>query len=40
MNVNFGIVKELDGPRIRDKKARYEKVAQRALNDLQDYLNV
>jgi methylenetetrahydrofolate--tRNA-(uracil-5-)-methyltransferase len=40
MNVNFGIVKELDGPRIRDKKERYEKVAERALNDLQDYLNV
>ncbi|MBF0786436.1 MULTISPECIES: methylenetetrahydrofolate--tRNA-(uracil(54)-C(5))-methyltransferase (FADH(2)-oxidizing) TrmFO [unclassified Streptococcus] len=34
MNVNFGIIKELDGPRIRDKKERYEKIAQRALTDL------
>ena len=40
MNVNFGIIKELEGPRIRDKKARYEKIAERALNDLQVYLNV
>ena len=34
MNVNFGIIKELEGPRIRDKKERYEKIAQRALADL------
>ncbi|KXT76543.1 methylenetetrahydrofolate--tRNA-(uracil(54)-C(5))-methyltransferase (FADH(2)-oxidizing) TrmFO [Streptococcus sp. DD12] len=34
MNVNFGIIKELEGPRIRDKKERYEKIAQRALSDL------
>ncbi|MTB63896.1 methylenetetrahydrofolate--tRNA-(uracil(54)-C(5))-methyltransferase (FADH(2)-oxidizing) TrmFO [Streptococcus sp. zg-86] len=34
MNVNFGIIKELDGPRIRDKKERYEKIAERALTDL------
>ena len=40
MNVNFGIVKELEGPRIRDKKERYEKVAERALKDLEEYLNV
>ena len=33
-NVTFGIVKELDGPRIRDKKERYTKVAERALEDL------
>ena len=26
MNVNFGIIKELEGPRIRDKKERYEKL--------------
>ena len=26
MNVNFGIIKELEGERIRDKKARYEKL--------------
>ncbi len=40
MNVNFGIIKELEGPRIRDKKERYEKVAERALKDLEEYLNV
>ncbi|MEY8536922.1 methylenetetrahydrofolate--tRNA-(uracil(54)-C(5))-methyltransferase (FADH(2)-oxidizing) TrmFO [Lactococcus muris] len=34
MNVTFGIVKELEGPRIRDKKERYTKVAERALSDL------
>ncbi|MBF0777579.1 methylenetetrahydrofolate--tRNA-(uracil(54)-C(5))-methyltransferase (FADH(2)-oxidizing) TrmFO [Streptococcus cuniculi] len=34
MNVNFGIIKELEGPRIRDKKERYEKIAERALTDL------
>ena len=39
MNVNFGIIKELDGPRIRDKKERYEKIAVRALQDLQPYLD-
>ena len=33
MNVNFGIIKELEGPRIRDKKERYEKIAERALAD-------
>ncbi len=31
MNVNFGIIKELEGERIR--KARYEKIAERALSD-------
>ncbi|MGT2968274.1 methylenetetrahydrofolate--tRNA-(uracil(54)-C(5))-methyltransferase (FADH(2)-oxidizing) TrmFO [Streptococcus azizii] len=42
MNVNFGIIKELEGPRIRDKKERYEKIAERALTDLNkciEYLN-
>ncbi|CRH93779.1 tRNA:m(5)U-54 methyltransferase [Chlamydia trachomatis] len=39
MNVNFGIIKELEGPRIRDKKERYETIAQRALTDLEAYLN-
>ncbi|GFH41961.1 methylenetetrahydrofolate--tRNA-(uracil-5-)-methyltransferase TrmFO [Lactococcus hodotermopsidis] len=39
MNVNFGIIKALDGERIRDKKARYTAIAERALKDLQDYLN-
>lgn len=38
MNVNLGIIQELDGPRIRDKKERYEAIAQRALTDLEPYL--
>ncbi len=39
MNVNFGIIKELEGPRIRDKKERYTKIAEQALKDLEAYLN-
>lgn len=39
MNINFGIIKELEGPRIRDKKERYEKIAQRSLDILTDFLN-
>ena len=38
MNVNFGIIKELEGPRIRDKKERYEVIANRALADLENCL--
>lgn len=38
MNVNFGIIKELEGPRIRDKKERYEKISERALSDLDNLL--
>ena len=34
MNVTFGIMKELEGERIRDKKERYTAVATRALTDL------
>ena len=40
MNVNFGIIKELGGERIRDKKERYTAIAERALEDLSDCLNV
>lgn len=40
MNVNFGLIKELAGPRIRDKKARYEAIAARSLKDLENYLNL
>ena len=40
MNVNFGIIKELDGPRIRDKKERYEKIAERALQAIENYQNL
>ena len=39
MNVTFGIVEELEGPRIRDKKERYTKVAERALNNLTDIIS-
>ena len=38
MNVNFGIIKELEGPRIRDKKERYEKIAERSLQDLATFI--
>lgn len=33
MNANFGILPELDGKRIRDKKERYMKLAERSLNN-------
>ena len=33
MNANFGIVPELEGKRIRDKKERYQKLAERSLKD-------
>ena len=39
MNVTFVIVEELEGPRIRDKKERYTKVAERALNSLTDIIS-
>lgn len=38
MNVNFGIIKQLEGERIRDKKERYTAIADRALKALQPYL--
>lgn len=31
MNANFGILPELEGKRIRDKKERYQKLAERSL---------
>ena len=34
MNANFGILPELDGKRIRDKKERYMKLAERSLENL------
>lgn len=34
MNANFGILPELDGKRIRDKKERYMKLAERSLEEL------
>lgn len=36
MGPNFGIVKDLDGARIRDKKERYRKLAERSLNYLDE----
>lgn len=32
------IIKELDGPRIRDKSERYLAIAERALKDLEEFL--
>ena len=37
MNINFGLIAELP-ERIRDKKERYTQVAERALSDLEAYL--
>ena len=34
MNANFGILPELEGKRIKDKKKRYEELSKRALNNL------
>ena len=34
MNANFGILLELEGKKIRDKKERYMKLAERSLNNL------
>ncbi len=35
MNANFGILPELEGEKIKDKKLRYQKLASRSLDDLQ-----
>ena len=34
MNANFGILPELEGNKIKDKKERYRKMAERSLNNL------
>ena len=34
MNANFGILPELDGKKVNDKKERYLKLAQRSLNSI------
>ena len=34
MNANFGILPGLDGKKIRDKKERYTKLAERSLENL------
>ncbi len=35
MNANFGILPELEGKKIRDKKERYQKLAERSLESLE-----
>ena len=35
MNANFGILPELEGKKIKDKKLRYQELANRSLNDLE-----
>ena len=35
MNANFGILPELEGKRIKDKKERYRKLAERSLEKLE-----
>ena len=37
MNANFGILPELEGKKIRDKKERYMKLAERSLKNLKNY---
>lgn len=37
MNANFGIIPELE-EKIRDKKLKYEKLADRAIKELKEYL--
>ena len=34
MNANFGILPELGGERIRDKKQRYNRMAERSLENI------
>ena len=38
MNANFGILPELEGKKIKDKKARYMKLAERSLETLKNLL--
>ncbi len=38
MNANFGILPELEGEKIRDKKLRYQELANRSLKDLEEGL--
>ncbi len=38
MNANFGILPELEGKKIKDKKLRYQKLAERSLKDLEERL--
>ena len=38
MNANFGILPELEGKKIKDKKQRYQELANRSLEDLRKWL--
>lgn len=38
MNANFGILPELN-ERIKDKKLRYEKLAEKSLSSLKEFVN-
>ena len=38
MNANFGIMPELGGDKIRDKKLKYGKISDRAIVELNDKL--
>lgn len=38
MNANFGILPELEGKKIKDKKQRYQELANRSLEDLRKRL--
>ena len=40
MNANFGILPELEGKKIRDKKQRYQKLAERSLKDLKRNIDI
>lgn len=40
MNVNFGIIKELEGECICDKKVCYEKIVECVFSDLEEFLIV
>ena len=40
MNANFGILPELEGKKIKDKKERYMKLAERSLNNMWIITNV
>ena len=35
MNANFGILPDLEGKKIKDKKERYMKLAERSLENLE-----
>ena len=40
MNANFGILPELEGSKIKDKKERYAKIAQRSLNYIENNMKL